>query len=248
MADRSSQLVLSALTRAAAADSSGVLLFSSKNQPGLFPSTQLGKQTAQRCRDEGYLLPVAGEEANGKAKAPPACTLTEKGMSYLLRQVSPRQVLEDFVRIVEERETQIDDLLAVARKMQSGLESLRGTVATVLGRLDAPAGDLKELFAEFRQEKTPPSPGDPSTAIGMALADWALACTQEDCPLPELFRRLEHTCPGLTIGTFHDALRRLHASGQVWLHPWTGPLYQVPEPSFALLVGHEVAYYASVRS
>ena len=31
---------------------------------------------------------------------------------------------------------------------------------------------------------------------------------------------------------------------QVYLHPWTGPLYALPEPAFALLVGHEVAYYA----
>jgi len=29
--------------------------------------------------------------------------------------------------------------------------------------------------------------------------------------------------------------------------PWTGPLYDLPEPHFALLVGHEVAYYASSR-
>ena len=31
------------------------------------------------------------------------------------------------------------------------------------------------------------------------------------------------------------------------VHPWTGPMYEMPEPSFALLVGHEVAYYASYR-
>ncbi len=244
MADRSSQLVLSALTRAAA-DAAGVPLFAGKNQPGLFPTTQLGKQTAQRCRDEGYLLAVAD---GPPGKSGPVCTLTEKGMAYLLGQVSPRQVLEDFVRIVEEREGQLDQLLAVARKMQAGLESLRGAATAVLGRMDAPAGDLKALFAEFRQEKTPPPAADPAPAIVAALEAWARSCTQEDCPLPELFRRLEATSPGLTIGAFHDALRRLHASGQVWLHPWTGPLYEVPQPPFALLVGHEVAYYASVRS
>ena len=50
---------------------------------------------------------------------------------------------------------------------------------------------------------------------------------------------------GPTLGGFHDALRRLHRSGRVYLHPWTGPLYSLPDPSYALLVGHEVAYYAS---
>jgi hypothetical protein len=245
MADRSSQLVLSALTRAAA-DAAGVPLFASKNRPGLFPTTHPGKQAARRCCDEGYLLPAAANGTTGKS--PPVCTLTEKGMSYLLGQVSPRQVLEDFVRILEEREGQIEELLGVVRKMQAGMDSLRGAIAAVLSKVNAPAGDLKALFAEFRQEKTPASPADPSAAVVAALEDWAKAATQEDCPLPELYRRLEACCPGLTVGSFHDALRRLHASGQVWLHPWTGPLYQVPEPPFSLLVGHEIAYYASVRS
>ena len=245
MADRSSQLVLSALTRAAT-DATGLPLFASKNHPGLFPTTQLGKQTAQRCCDEGYLHAIT---ANGQgARSAPVCTLTEKGMAYLLGEVSPRQVLEDFVRIVEEREGQVEELVGLARKMQGGLESLRGTVATVLSRLEAPAGDLKALFAEFRQEKTPPLATDPAAAITSTLEAWTKSATQEDCPLPELFRRVEPSQKGMTIGAFHDALRRLHASGQLWLHPWTGPLYQVPEPAYALLVGHEIAYYASVRS
>ena len=51
----------------------------------------------------------------------------------------------------------------------------------------------------------------------------------------------------MSVGLFHDALRQLHEDHQVYLHPWTGPLYALPEPAFALLVGHEVAYYASIR-
>ena len=51
--------------------------------------------------------------------------------------------------------------------------------------------------------------------------------------------------PELTIGAFHDTLRALQTAGDIYLHPWTGPLYDIPEPPYALLVGHEVAYYAS---
>lgn len=247
MADRSSQLVLSALTRAAA-DTAGVPLYSSKNQPGLFPTTALGKQTAQRCCEEGYLQSNTSHNESSRP-IPPTCTITEKGMAYLVGQVSPRQVLEDFVRIVEEREGQIGQLVETAEKMQHSLESLRGTITDVLRRVNAPTGDLKTLFAEFRQEKTPPSAprSDPSAAILSTLEAWPKSSTQEDCPLPELYRQIASRFPTGTIGSFHDALRRLHATGQVWLHPWTGPLYEVPEPPFALLVGHEIAYYASVR-
>jgi hypothetical protein len=238
VADRSSALLISALTRAAA-EAGGAPLHGGKNTLGLFPSTALGKQAAQRCRDEGYLHPV--EETNGRA---PVCAITEKGMRYLLGQASPRQVLEDCARILEEREGQLSQLLASARQAQAGLESLRSTIANVVAKLDTPAGDLKTLFAEFRQEKPTASASDPTPAILAALDRWAASGAQDDCPLPELFRQAGFP---LTVGAFHDALRRLHSSGQAWLHPWTGPLYEIPEPPFALLVGHEIAYYASRR-
>lgn len=240
MADRSSQLLLSALTRAAA-DTAGVPLHATKTTPGLFPATAGGKQAAQRCRDDGYLTvvePTAGRNAAARG------VITEKGLSYLLTQVSPRQVLEDFVRIVEEREAQMAQLVSTAREMQTGLESLRGTIAAVLARVSAPVGDLKTLFAEFRQEKVV----DPTASIRQQLDRWAKGGASEDCPLPDLYRQVQATCPGLTIGSYHDALRAMHAAGRIWLHPWTGPLYLVPEPAYVLLVGHEIAYYASLQS
>ena len=76
------------------------------------------------------------------------------------------------------------------------------------------------------------------------LADWS-GSAGEDCPLPELLRSLNDPQPSL--GEFHDCLRKLHADGAIYLHPWTGPLYAVPEPACALLVGHGIAYYASIR-
>jgi hypothetical protein len=75
------------------------------------------------------------------------------------------------------------------------------------------------------------------------LADWS---GPTDCTLPELFRALALT-DALTIGAFHDCLRQLHADRAVSLPAWTGPLYALPEPQYALLIGHGIAYYASLR-
>ena len=89
---------------------------------------------------------------------------------------------------------------------------------------------------------------DLAAAVLARLADWAASANAgEDCPLPELYRGLSVLDPPPTIGAFHDCLRQLHADGAVYLHPWTGPLYALPEPACALLVGHGVAYYASPR-
>ena len=87
----------------------------------------------------------------------------------------------------------------------------------------------------------------PHEAIREQLTLWQEAGALSDCPLPELYRRLRSLSPRLTIGQFHDRLRRMYADSLLHLHPWTGPLYALPEPAYALLVGHEIAYYASLR-
>ena len=68
-----------------------------------------------------------------------------------------------------------------------------------------------------------------------------------DCPLPTLYEIARRADGDVTLGQFHDGLRDLLERGQIYLHPWTGPLYDLPEPSLALLVGHEIVYYASLR-
>lgn len=266
MADKSSQIVLAALSQAAA-HAEGLPLHGGKTHPGLFPTTTLGKQAAQRCHDEGLLHPlpekVAAAPPSKKKPAPQPWGLTEKGMAYLLNQVSPRHVLEDFVRALETRQAPVAELLAAARAMQATLEGLKANAEKVLhvfpvsGNGAATAGSLNALFAQFLSETKKAPPTDPAPSkeapppcgdLLAPLARWQTTCgAAEDCPLPELFRQVQAVTPTLTIGVFHDELRRLHDAGQIYLHPWTGPLYELPEPPFALLVGHEIAYYASLR-
>jgi hypothetical protein len=267
VADKSNQLILAALGRAAAADS--VPLHGSKAAPGLFPTNAAGKQAAQRCQEDGYLCLIAAEDAdahaNGaggtatlvkkKTSGHPLCAITEKGLAYLLGQVSPRQVLEDFVRTLEARQKQADDLLALARHMQQSIECLKSNVEKVLQhtyRPDASSerGGLKALFAGFLQEANSSHGAGASAAVShdillAELTRWHKSGTPEDCPLPHLYRQMPAS--SCSIGQFHDALRQLHDRGEIYLHPWTGPLYEIPEPPYALLIGHEIAYYASRR-
>jgi len=109
-------------------------------------------------------------------------------------------------------------------------------------------GDLKGLFHEFRQEKPIEAADRELKGVLIShLERWSASGALEDCPLPELFRQARSADSDLTIGRFHDNLRHLDEGGQIHLHPWTGPLYGIPEPPYALLVGHAVAYYASLR-
>ena len=233
--DKATQLVLDALGRAAA-EPAGVPLYSGRTAAGLFPATPPGKQAAQRCVEQGYLR-VVRSETRGKL-VHEACALTEKGLAYLLTQVSPRQVLEDFVRALEARRSQIDELVAAARQTHATLDALKAAVEKILSQLGSP----------------PPLPAPATngaetwkTSVLSFLTRWQTGGASGDCPLPELFRHARQMAPALTIGHFHDGLRSWHDQGQLYLHPWTGPLYDLPEPAYALLAGHEIVYYASLR-
>jgi len=272
VADKSNQLILTALSRAAAA-ADAVPLHGTKPTPGLFPTNAAGKQAAQRCQEDGYLCLVSSSEPtslNGetggtitvvkkKTAGVPLCTITDKGLTYLLSQVSPRQVLEDFVRALEERGNQADDLLKYARQMQFAIEAMKTNVEKVLQQTcklegstgSGSAGNLKALFAGFLKDgvssTSTSSPSSGSTELQNAvlaeLTRWQDSGATEDCPLPQLYRQ---TSPR-SVGQFHDTLRQLHDQRKIYLHPWTGPLYDIPEPPYALLIGHEIAYYASIR-
>jgi hypothetical protein len=236
LADKPTQLILEALARAAA-HPEGLPLHSGKGAPGLFAATSAGKLAAQRCKEVGYLRTVTSEP---RAKSPiEISAITEKGLAYLLDQVSPKQVLEDFLRALEGRKNQLDQVLDSVRKMQSSLEGLKTTAEAVLHQIQAPGAS----------GPAPSSNGcDPIPhEIETYLRHWHDSGATGDCALPELYRRVQQSAPQLTIGQFHDGLRRLKEQQRIYLHPWTGPLHELPEPGIALLAGHEIAYYASLR-
>lgn len=233
MADRTTQLMLEGLGRAMA-EPSGLPLFVSKSAPGLFPANPAGRLAAQASRDRG-LLRVVSQEYRGRSPTE-LLALTESGLNFLLDQSNPRQILEDLIRTLDARRGQLDQLVATARQMQQSLDVFRGVVEKALQSL--PGGTAPGAAGE--QESA-------DRVLMEALISWHSMRRSEDCPLPELFRRSQAALPELSVGEFHDGLRQLHEQQRIYLHPWTGPLYAIPEPPFALLVGHEVAYYSSLR-
>jgi hypothetical protein len=232
LADKLTQLILDALGKAALAPG-GTPLTGTKVAPGLFAANIVGRQAAEKARADGLIRRVA-PDPKGKADRDLYAT-TAAGLDCLLRQTSPKQVLEDLARAVEARHTQFTDWLTVAKETHAELAAVREILSQVIPKLAAPTGYFDPASA----------PSDWLADLRTHLAEWDEA---GDCPLPELYRRLRGSHPALSIGQFHDGLRELHDREQVYLHPWTGPLYALPEPAFALMIGHEVAFYASLRS
>jgi hypothetical protein len=236
LADKSQSLILNALIRAAA-EPDGLPLLGGKTS--LFAATLAGKQAAQHSKDEG-LLRVVNTQEKGK-RLQEVCVLTDKGLSVVMEQSNPRRLLEAFVNGLAASERQINLLLESARASQDHLQSLKARGETVLQQLQHPA-QPQPLTAERNGKHDV----DASAALLTYLARRHEMGSLDDCPLPELHRHAQTGHPGMTLGQFHDLLRRLHENRAIYLHPWTGPLYELPEPAFALLVGHEIAYYASL--
>lgn len=262
MADKLTSFLLAALTRAAA-EPLGLPLHATKTEPGLFPPVAAAKPAAHKGVSEGYFH-VVRTDLKGK-QARDLYAATDSGLKFLLDHASPKQVLEDLVRTLEERRAEVGELLATAARMAASLDGLSAVVSGVLPKVESDRlSPEPSLRRDLRERPSIAAPGgrgeertallEPVTTVELGelvltrLRDWADSTgVPRDCPLPELFRSLSTLEPPPTVGQFHDALRQLHADGRVYLHPWTGPLYALPEPPVALLVGHEIAFYASLR-
>ena len=123
MADKSTALIQAALSRAMA-DPGGVPLHGRKADDGLFASSAGGRLAAQRCKDDGFLQLFRTEVIGKKPRE--IYGITEKGVAYLLAQVGPKQVLEDFVRVLESRQTQAGEVLGQVQQMRALHQGLAG--------------------------------------------------------------------------------------------------------------------------
>jgi hypothetical protein len=262
VADKLTPLILDALARAATTPD-GTPLFASKSSAGLFPAVAAAKPAAHKCLQEGLIRMVRTDGQGKQLREFYAGTPT--GLKFLVEQSSPKQVLDDFVRLLEERRDEVADLLATAERMAAGIDGMKAAVAAVLATLHASPAVSERGLGEGSVNGCPRPPhhqplsfkgGEPTPVttaelcerIHTRLRDWSASPgVARDCPLVELFASLTTLDPAPSVGQFHDALRQLHADARIYLHPWTGPLYALPEPAVALLVGHEIAYYASLR-
>jgi hypothetical protein len=233
LVDKSQALVLDALTRLAAA-ADGLPLLSGKGTVGLCAANAAGKQTAEFIKSDALARVVRTQTKHKSVHE--IYALSEKGLAYLLEKKSPRFVLEALVGALQANSARIDTLLNEVRAGQESMVSLKAYAAIVLQDMERPQQGIAEPIQTTTQE--------PLLTYLKCRQDTG---TLDDCPLPELYRHLQARCPSLTVGQYHDLLRRLNQEAALYLHPWTGPLYELPEPALALLVGHEVAYYASLR-
>lgn len=229
------ELVLIAALKRALTHPEPLPLVSSARHPGLFPRSRLGQQAAEICLHQGWLQ-CAGTKQSGKATIE-LFSVTESAVNWLLRKTDAATVLRALHERLAQCQKQWQSWAEVGQRAQVELELLRQCVQRAIEEINAGTlGGLTMCNVAWLQARA-----------WDYLRRWHETRPQEDCPLPELFRRLQQDCRQLSVGQFQDALRQWHSQGQIALHPWAGPIYEIPEPEFAFLVGHAIAYYVSLR-
>lgn len=237
-------LLVEAALRRALVEPAGRLLYTSKEgEPGLFPATAPGRRAAAKAIQERYIdpAPEVGAECG---------RITAKGREKIAGSLCPKTILEDFVRVLEHRQGIARQMLAGAQKqidqlerMQAGLGELR---SALLG--EEPPRGSQTAESAHPCDSNSHQPG----AIGLLAGSLGIVreflagherSSGADLLLFQLYDHLTGRLGPITLGEFHDQLRVWHGEGFVALHPWTGPLYQMPRPEVALLTGHEIACY-----
>lgn len=212
-----------------------VALFQSKSIQGLFPANALGRAAAQAAEDAGWLA-VVREELRGKTNVR-LVQLSEIGSRFLMEQTDPKPLLQAVQESLSSHESALQKVQNALREQHQLIDALKRRVE-----------QLAQMVNRGQITQAKVTVPDWESQLTRYLSQRQHARPAEDCPLPELYQQAKQADPALSVGMFHDGLRKLQAEDRIALQPWTGPLHEIPEPALALLQGHSLAFYASVRT
>lgn len=211
-----------------ALESAGVCsLFNKKGVQGLFPLSASGKLAAKYCF-EMRLLKVVEQSTKPFTEM---VKITRLGIRSVLEGIRINKLLENAAALIESSGDK--NVISACNDDAIFYHSLGKAAGLIALKLGASFSDDFSSLAKH---------------IFILLKEWSDAGRAGDCQLYYLYQQLSSRCPGITPGFFHDALRDLRQKKLIELHPWTGPLYEMPKPEFALMAGHEIACYASLGS
>jgi hypothetical protein len=246
--DRVTEILMTALKEALLDPGGEHRLYRSGKLDGLFPSKAgaSGDAAARAVRDS--LVEVVRSETRGKTVLD-WVRLTARGVDFVHEQESPVHALHELRDVLRANQqalpvwlesmraglAALDERLALdARKWTQRLDALALRVDTALKRLE-----------DARQPLPPELESDQPWVVDAVnyLDRRRDGGAPGDCPLPELFTSLARQHNGLSIGAFHEGLRRLGEHRLVRLSSAASHA-ELAQPEFALLRDGEVLYYA----
>jgi hypothetical protein len=212
-----------------------------------------------KTRKELYRITALGLQA----------VLERSDASKLLRS------LTDSLKLLAEGTSRIpqalqDNLSAFVRGLDALKADIQKSVGEALRPVEAAQATLRLLQANITNvlEKTKPIDAEELTrklAAGKQVSETASARSEnwagevvrlvteqkqrnalQRLTLPQLFERIRARKPDLTLGQFHDGLRRLQDERRIRLSPYTQALATLDDPRNALFLDREVKFYVEL--
>lgn len=248
-------------------DPSPRLLHGAKGQVGVFASASAAEKSAAKlCLDHGWLVKTGELPGKGKAKKELFC-LSAVGIQAVLAQSDPKPLLESLRAGLERIEAQSGNIVGEVRgNLVAALDAMN---TTILGALEPLAAlrDLAQIKQNLSQVLERVQPVDVEQLLNRAPIPVAPAASADErwleavprmaaeqrqknpfqrLTLPQIFERLKEERPDLSLGQFHDGLRRLHQQNRIRLGPYTQALATLDDPRNALYLDREVKYYVEL--
>jgi hypothetical protein len=247
MTDRVTEVLIAALKQALDDPASERRLYKSGKLDGLFPGRggTSAEAAARALADE--LVEAVRTETRGKS-AIEWVRLTPRGVEFLGECESPARALHGLRDALRANQQAVPLWLADMRAALRALEEQLATDAQKWQqRLDALARRVEQTLRRLDAAAPPPELAGayPWAADAIAYLDRRRAGGADGaCPLPELFNALSRAHAELSVGAFHEGLRRLREHRAVRLLPADGA--DLTQPEFALLDHGVVLYHAAL--
>jgi hypothetical protein len=232
-------LAVEALLRAAA-DPRPLKLHGTKASPGIFlSSTPPAKSAAKRCLDSGWLESTGGFSGKGKT-AKETYRVTAAGIDFALENAPEAKLLGDLLAAADGQQQTLRHLADALDLTRQAAEAQNKLLLELKRNKRAAAGAEGLVRGEIVAKSS-------DGAWLQKIVDYVRVYRRDhphrSCSFAELYRRVAEP-EGMTIGQFHDGLRRLSRERKISLEPWTGAMSDLEEDHLALVLAKETKFYA----
>lgn len=198
---------------------------------GIFSSKKNHQDAASLCQTNSWL-----ETTQEMVKKEHLYRITINGIHAVLSKTDSAEVLKSLQAALREIEA---SLRAIPEKMSS----IQSAVRSMAEKSQPP--DIATLARQLATSNSADM-NRLESAVHDILGARKAAGEGSDCSLPELYKRLQDKISSLTIGAFHDLLRKLKKEGKVRLTHWALPLMEIPDSDLAFVTSHKVMYYVDL--
>jgi hypothetical protein len=223
-------------------DSDPKILYGSKAAPGFFTGSGAAtKSAAEACIAEGWLEDTGTK--NGTARSAKSLfRLTAKGRKAILDNNPTKKLLESLDQVAKDQLGEIQGIALVLKALSAKVETFGGAVQNVLEKVHHSADSTVHNKSTANGNVNGPTPLE---EVEVELIARARQHTiNNPLALPELYKTLKTLSSRLTLGEFHDCVRRLWKEGRIKLGPYTRSYGVIASDYEAMFLDGQVMYYA----